>query len=688
MDRPPVYVHRDLSLLHFNERVLQEASDPTVPLFERLVFLGIFSNNLDEFYKSRIASHEFAELKENETKIDKEKNEEARRLRSEINCEMQRLYAEFNRLYGIVWEELNKENVFLINETQLTDEQGVIVRKYFHDTVRQSITPIMLDHLRRTDFLRDKSAYLIAELRSSQDPLKLDYALIEIPTLDLPRFYVLPKNEKGETNIMFLDDVIRYCLRDIFSIFGFDHFAAYSIKFNRNEDVVFDKDRKDYLDDIRKGLRSRSYGDIVRLVYDGQMPLVLLTRLAQIFRIQKKELLKEGGRYHHLKDLSSISRSVVPQEMTYQPMPVVRAAALERGRSILDIVRERDVMLHYPYQSFQNLIDMLLQASVDRQVRSISMTIYRAAKNSRVVNALINAARNEKEVTVYIELQASFDEAANINWAEKMKEEGVRIVYYAPSGLKVHSKLLLIKRIENGKSIYYTAIGTGNPNEATSSIYGDHHLLTADHRLTKDVVQVFKLFESKKLKQPKFNALIVSPFATRNSFIDLLDREIYHANLGREAWAIIKLNNLVDKTIIDKMYEASKAGVKIQCIIRGMCVLIPGVEGLSENITAVRIVDRFLEHARVFVFANNGCPEFFMGSADWMKRNFDNRVEVTTPIFDKEIQSQMLDILEIQLSDNVKARPINGSQLPENATGDERIRSQYAIHELLQRKNT
>ena len=543
----------------------------------------------------------------------------------------------------------------------------------------------MLEHFHRTDYLHDQSAYLVAELRSTADPIKVDYALIEVPTLDVPRFLILPPNAKGETFILFLDDVIRFCLRDVFAIFGFDTFTAYSIKFNRNEDVAIDKNEHHYLDDVRRGVASRRFGEIVRLVYDGTMPLALLTRIAEVFHIARKEILIEGGRYHHLKDFASLPRGFLPREMLYPPLPPVRNAMLPRSESILNTVRRHDVILHYPYQSFHYFIDMLLQASVDPDVRAVKMTIYRAARNSRVVNALINAARNEKEVTVYIELQASFDEEANIDWAEKMKGEGIRIVYYAPGGLKVHSKLLLIRREEAGLPVDYAAIGTGNPNEASSKIYGDHHLLTTDRTLTGDVAKVFQLLESKKLVEPHFKALVVPPFATRDYFMEQIDREIHHARLDREAWMIVKLNNLVDRRIVEKMYEASQAGVRIHCIVRGMCVLVPGVDDLSENITAVRIVDRFLEHARVFVFANDGNAEFYMGSADWMGRNFDDRVEVTTPIYDKEIQAELMEILQIQLADNVKARPINGSPMPH--AGGKKVRSQYAIHEYLKKKS-
>lgn len=716
MNTPPIYLQRDLSLLEFNRRILQEADDPTVPLLERLVFLGIFSNNIDELYRTRLARQIerlrlFGKGKKNAKNL--QRSRKVRGLLNELNGNINKFYADFDRYYAKIRTELEANKVFFLDETQLDERQGDFVRKFFHEKVRQTITPILLDKMNRTDFLREQSVYLVvrlemeasdeavlktADLQAQPELKKPIDLLIEVPTGQLSRFVVLPPgaDKNDETNILFLDDVIRYYLPQLARQFGFEACAAWSFQLTRDEDVELDKDRKDYIKDIRRGIESRRFGDIVRLVHDRAMPEDLQHRIAKKLGV-KKRFLTAGGRYQHLNDLVGIGDAVDRKDLCNPPFEIVPcrdfsdAACSEhdgrKGCGILDVVREKDVLLSYPYQSFQNLIDMLLQASVDPRVKSVKMTIYRAAKNSRVINALVNAARNGKDVTVYVELQASFDEEANIGWANLMDAEGIQTVYYAPGGLKVHSKLLLIRREEDhGRTVDYTAIGTGNPNEKTSRIYCDYHLLTSDPRLTSDVAKVFKLLESDKLKKPKFEAIVVSPFATRKTFMDLLDREIENVKRGVDAWAIIKLNNLADRTIVDKIYEASQAGVKIQCIIRGICVLVPGIKGLSENITAIRIVDRFLEHARVMVFANRGEPLFFMGSADWMGRNFDERVEVTTPVFDQELQQQLMQMLEIQLHDNVKAAAINDSD--SIIKSKKKIRSQIAQYEMLREKNS
>lgn len=681
------YLHRDLSLLDFNERILREANDESVPLLERLVFLGIFSNNIGEFYRTRIARHTELLCKAKKKKKNRKKIDQLRDLLSQLNDKMSQLYVDFDSYYETIWTSLKNKKIILLDENKLSEEQSMFVKSFFREKVRQNITPILLDKLNRIDFLREQSSYLIVQLRSTQGECKQAEMLIEVPTGQLSRFVALPQTAGGETPLIYLDDVIRFCLPDIIEIFGFDSFEAFSIQFARDEDVELNKDRKDYIEDIRRGIKSRRFGNVVRLVYDKNMPGDLQKKIARKFGIRKKRILTEGGRYHHLNDLVGICDVLNFPELRYSKLDVVPSRFLPENQAILDSVRQRDVLLSYPYQSFQNIVEMLLQASVDPKVESIKMTIYRAAKNSRVINALINAARNGKDITVYVELQASFDEEANIDWAKILDAEGIRTVYYAPGGLKVHSKLLIIRRRENdGQMLDYTAIGTGNPNEKTSRIYCDHHLLTSDPRLTSDVDKVFKLLESDKLKKPKFEALVVSPFATRQTFMGLFDQEIANAKRGIDAWAVIKLNNLADKRIVDKMYEASQAGVKIRCVIRGICILLPGVEGLSENITAIRIVDRFLEHARVMVFANGGDPLFFMGSADWMGRNFDERVEVTTPIYETELQQELMQLLEIQLHDNVKAESINASDsiIP----GKKKIRSQIAQYELLKEKNT
>lgn len=682
MDHLSAYKNRDLSQLDFNKRILAEATDKSVPLLDRIVFLGIFSNNIDEFVRTRLARLE-GELHH----LDKKKSKKAaqsKQLLVEIGEQFKRISDEFCKIYDRLWKEMAGQKIVLVDETRLTKEQGEFVRRYFCEKVRQNITPILLEQLARTDYLREQSPQLIVELRGGKSD-RTEPALIEIPSARLPRFLVLPENARGETPLMFMDDVLRYCLDDLFRPVGYEPLGAWSIQFFRDENIEIDKDKKDYLADLRQSLGTRSRGEIIRLLYDVAMPPEVLARVAGAFGVRKKRFLKEAGKYLRLNDLMSIGDLLGRERLQAEPLPVVPCAALPEDRGILDSVREQDILLSYPYQSFEKIVDLLLQSSIDPKVTAIKMTIYRAAKNSRVINALVNAARNGKQVTAYVELQASFDEEANIDWAKKMDDEGIRTVYYAPGGLKVHSKLLLVSRLENGEKVDYTAIGTGNPNEKTSRIYCDHHLLTVDRRLTSDVEKVFKLLESRKLREPKFRSLVVSPFSTRSTFMALLDREIKHAAQGREAWAIIKLNNLADREIVGKMYEASQAGVRIRCIIRGICIMVPGLDGLSENITAVRIVDRFLEHARIMVFANAGDPEYFMGSADWMGRNFDNRVEVTTPIYDKSIKELLDRILEIQLADNVKATPINGST--SSAPSKKKVRSQMEIHALLRKRN-
>ncbi len=681
-------VNRDLSLLNFNERILQEAADPTTPLFERITFLGIFSNNLDEFYRTRYAALERAFGEKASGKNGAAKIDHARTVFASIETELTRLFGEFDKTLAEVKAELEKKQVRFLDESQLDAGQKLIVDRYFQEHVRKNITPIMLENLDSTTSLKDQSTYLLARLGSASDPEKIGYALIELPIGELSRFFVLPPDEEEKIGVMYLDDVIRFALPDLFSVFGYDRFEAYSLKFNRDADVDFSRaDSRDYLDDIESNLKKRRLGETVRLVYDHRMPPELLAKIARIFGIRQRDTLKPSGRYQNQKDLVKIPKSHVPPEMLYEPFPQLPVPRLlDPNRSILDIVREKDVLLHYPYHSFDNIVNMLLQASIDPNVRAIKMTIYRVAKNSRVVNALINAARNRKKVTVYIEFKASFDEEANIDWAEKMKSEGIEIVYYAPKGLKVHSKLLLIQRKENGKKISYAAVGTGNPNEDTSRFYCDEHLLTANPAITGDAKKVFKLLESKKCKNPGFKALVVSPFAIRKTFLEKIDREIGFAVEGKPAWMIVKLNNLVDDKLVKKLYEASQAGVKIQLIVRGMCTLVPGLPGVSDNITTVRIVDRFLEHARILVFGNGNSPEYYLGSADWMQRNLDRRIEVMVPVEDPDLQKDLQKILQLQLSDNVKAKPINPGDITEKTKSGKPVRSQWAIYEYLKKQ--
>ena len=699
--KPTLFLNRELSWLNFNERVLLEADDPTVPLLERLNFLGIFSNNMDEFYRVRVAMlKRLINLQEEVQDIDLDFD--PAKILKQIHRVGMSQRRKADDIFENIREELAKESIFFIDETELTEEQGVFVRQYFKETVRQFLFPIMLDRFKSFSNLHDNSIYLVVDLTHRDNPTAENLAMIEIPTNHLSRFLVLPpmtdKKAPVKHCVLYLDDVIRYCLADIFSVYGFVKFNAYTIKFTRDAELDIDNDvSKSFLEAVSEGLRQRKHGDTVRFVYDGKLPRKVLTSILKKFGIKKRDSLEKGGRYHNSKDFMRFPREILPRslgskKMQYEPMPPIDVPEFPSGKSMLDVIRKKDVMLHYPYHSFRYIIELLREASIDPAVRAIKMTIYRAAKHSAVVNALINAARNGKEVIVFVEFQARFDEEANISWAARMQEEGIRVLPSIP-GMKVHCKLILIRRKEHCskdglQNVYYTAIGTGNPNENTTKIYCDDHLLTSDKTITSEVNKVFHLLDDRKFQLPTFKHIVVSPFKTRKFFLHKIDKEIRNAQRGRPAWIIVKLNNLVDRRIVTKLYEASRAGVKIDKIIRGICTLVPGVPGESENIRALRIVDRFLEHSRVLVFCNDDDPVYFIGSADWMERNLDHRFEVMAPVNDPELRKVLWDMLQIQLADNVKARPISADHPNQRIfvrKGVKKIQSQMEIYRYLQR---
>jgi len=681
------YYNREISWLHFNERVLQEANDEATPLLERLIFLGIYSNNQDEFFRVRVATLNRILKLQGIHDHDSNDNNPQKTLK-EINQRINILQDKFYETYEKIKQQLADENIYIINESELNNEQGKFVKKYFREEVRQHLFPIMLDQFENFANLRDKSIYLAIDLTMSKKSIAQSYALIEIPTYRISRFLILPSSE-NKKYIMLLDDVIRYCLSDIFSIFGYDKYEAYTIKFTKDAELDIDNDvSKSFLEKISDSIKLRKKGVTVRFVYDENISEDLLSILVKKFGIKKKDTLKKGGKYHNFKDFMNFPIDLCDEKLKFEEQPKLYTKELSTRKRILDCIKKEDIMLHYPYQTFQYTIDLLREASIDPAVRSIKMTIYRAAKDSRVINALINAARNGKEVTVYLELQARFDEEANIFWAGILQEEGVKVIQNIP-GYKVHCKLILIRRKELSQNVYYAAIGTGNLNEITAKIYADEHLLTANKKIVSDVNKVFHLFEA-KYNQPDFECLIVSPFKTRSYFTHLIDNEIRNAKKGKDAWIIIKLNNLVDDKIINKLYEASQAKVKIKVIVRGICVLVPNLPGISENIEVISIVDRYLEHSRIFVFCNNNDEKYYIGSADWMQRNFDHRIEVTTPVFSKKIQNDLKKILEIQLKDNVKARLINGN-IPntyKNDNNPEKLRAQIEIYKYLKEQHS
>jgi polyphosphate kinase len=673
-------LNREISWLQFNGRVLQEAADLENPLIERLKFLGIFSNNRDEFFRVRVAT-----LNRMQTMgtFKGGYNINPRKVLKEINDIVINQERDFMAIYQKIVAELALQNIFLVNETELNEEQGNFVKRYFQEKVRFYLFPIMIGSLRDMSTLRDKSIYLAVTLGYEEKPQKEDIALIELPTKTVSRFLVLPP--VGDKKfIILLDDIIRYCLSEVFRIFGWNKFSAYTIKITRDAEIDLDTDvSKSFVEIMTQSLKQRKRGTPVRFVYDNAIPESSLKILTKRLGISKDDPTRGGGRYHNFKDFMNFP-NLGSKILEYKPQVPLAHKDLPANKSILASIRNKDVMLHFPYHSFQHIIDLLREVSIDPQVESIKMTIYRAAKNSSVINALINAARNGKYVTVFMELQARFDEEANIQWTERLQEEGVKVIQGIP-GFKVHSKLILIRRKENSKNVFYANIGTGNFNEDTAQVYADDSLLTANREITTDVENAFHQMEA-NYKPLKYKTLVVAPFHMRNFFINMISTEIHNARTGKEAWMILKMNNLVDETIIQKLYSASKAGVRIKLIIRGICVLVPGIPGISENIEAFSIVDRYLEHSRVLVFCHGGDTRYFITSADWMIRNFDNRIEVACPIFDKSIQDELMKMLQIQLTDNMKARIIGSGQTNMHRKTDGRpVRSQHVIYDWLKK---
>lgn len=678
-------VDREISWLEFNGRVLQEAADESNPLIERLKFLGIFSSNLDEFYRVRVATlNRMSDLKAGNAPIT---IKNPKKILKEITRIDKKQQKEFSKIFNQITDRLSAEGIHILNEKQVSPLQGDYIRAYFNENVRSQLFPILLNNLKLSSLV-DKSIYLAVLLRRSKQVVKDRFAVVRIPVGTLSRFVILPNVSekagiKGDTykelNIIMLDDVIRYCLEEIFAVFGFDHFEAFTFKFTRDAEMDIDNDvSKSFLEIMIESLKQRKTGAAVRFIYDKDMPDSMLKMLKEKLGITPDDTIIMSGRYHNFKDFMSFPAPGRP-DLQYKPLQPLWQKGLPKNTSIFSMLKHRDMMLHTPYQSFSFIIDLLREASIDPQVRAIKMTLYRVARNSNVINALINASRNGKAVTVFMELQARFDEEANISWAEKLQEEGVKLIQGTP-GFKVHSKLLLIRRKEDNTNVYYANIGTGNFNEHTASTYADDSLLTCRQEITQEVNNVFHLFES-KFTPLKFKHLVVSPFHMRDNFIKLLNNEIRNAKKGLDAWCIIKLNNLSDERLVKKLYQAGREGVKINIICRSTCAIVPGIPGVSDNIRIISIVDRFLEHSRVLIFANGGKELYYISSADWMVRNLDARIEVACPVYDKDLQRELKTMMLIQLKDNTKARLVNHDPLNQYVSGKPPIvRSQVEIY--------
>ncbi|WP_454936674.1 polyphosphate kinase 1 [Capnocytophaga leadbetteri] len=690
------YVNRELSWLKFNARVLQEAADEKVPLLERLRFAGIFSNNLDEFFKVRYATVKRVAMNESS---DKELGVHAKELLEEITKEVIQLQDESLSIINTITEELEKEQIFIVNEKTLLPEHEAFVNTYFYDKVRPALFTIILNDLEKFPQLKDDVAYLAVKMTLKEDEKasgvqkffsskaykeKIQYALIELPTT-LNRFIELP--QVGDKHyIIMLDDVIRFCLHLIFSIFNYESLSANMIKITRDAELDIDDDlSKSFVEKISTSVEDRRKGAPVRFVYDKTIDKDTLHFLIEKMGIVNTDSVIPGGRYHNRRDYMSFP-SLGRTDLTYVPIHPLPVKGLTSEESLLKKIAEKDYLQFTPYHTFSNIIWFLREAALDPKVKSVKITIYRLAKNSQVVNSLINAVKNGKKVTVQIELQARFDEESNIRYAEQLKAEGVKLIF-GVRGLKVHSKICVIER-EEGKGIKrYGFISTGNFNESTAKVYTDYTLFTANQDILKEVNKVFNFFETNYNIQ-KYKHLIVSPHYTKKILKQLIDEEIKNAKAGKEAYIKLKMNNITSYKMIDKLYEASRAGVKIQMIVRGICCLVPGIEGMSENIEVISIVDKFLEHPRLFIFGNNGNPKVYISSADWMTRNISFRVEVGCPIYDEAIKQELIDTFEISWADNVKARVIDQAQdnhyRPHTLPAQ---RSQVALYEYYEQKN-
>lgn len=680
-------IPRDVSWLAFNARVLQEASDPSVPLRQRVKFLGIFSNNMDEFYRVRVAT-----LKRMIDIGPKIRNIHLEERPASILTEIQEIVldqqAEFNRIWEEVRAEMEENNIFLINETSLNAEQELFVKKFFEEEVRSNIIPLMVESITQLPYLREKSIYLAVVLSRRDHSLKRKYAIIEIPSRILGRFKELPAPE-DEHHIILLEDVIRYNLKNIFSFFGYDHYQSWIFKVTKDAEMDIDNDLSTtFIQKIEKGLKNRRKGKAVRFVYDREMDSALLEFLMKKLNLSKKDSLIPGGRIHNFRHFMDFPDVFPDSKSRRRPFlhPLLRDAP-----RVTDVVLGNDVMLNFPYHSFDPVIDLLREAAIDPEVTAIKITAYRVAPHSKIVNALVNAVRNGKHVTVMLELRARFDEEANIEWKDYLETEGVKVLISIPN-LKVHAKICLIKKRSNNRTLHYGFVSTGNLNERTATLYGDHCLLTADRSIMADVNRMFNYMENWKegmqiLKT--FTTLIPCPTSLRREMHRLINREIRNARTTKGGAIFLKMNSLSDEDLINKLYEAAKAGVRVKLVIRGIFCMLSENKKFVHPVRAISIIDEYLEHARVFIFYNGGHEKVYISSADWMLRNLDHRVEATCPVKDAGIRKVLIDLFNIQLSDNVKARILDNELKNRyvRKKPSHPIRSQEEIYRYLQQFN-
>jgi len=669
------YINRELSWLQFNARVLQEAADESVPLIERLRFLGIFSNNLDEFFKVRYATvKRIVEAgKAGKNALGGIKASDLLEIITQVVIKKQ---SESLDILNNIQDKLEQENIHIIKETQIDASQHEFIKNYFIQKVSPALVTIILNDDVKLPVLKDISAYLAVKMVLATGDTQ--YALIEIPK-SIDRFVVLPQQNDTDYIIM-LDDVLRYCLDDIFNIFDYSSISAHMIKITRDGELDFDSDlSKSFIDKISDSVKHRQVGDPVRFVYDKTIDTETLQFLMRKMEIESSDSVIPGGRYHNRRDYMGFP-SLGRTDLLYDKIKALPVKGLSLQSSIFTTISEKDYLLYTPYHTFSYVVKFLREAALDPQVKTIKITIYRLAQISHVASSLINAAKNGKKVTVSIELQARFDEQANIDYAEQMQDEGVNMLF-GVTGLNVNSIMCVIEREEDNELKRYVFLSTGNFNESTAKIYTDFTLFTADQRILKDLNKVFAFFDA-NYRIYRYKHIITSPHYTKTKFFKLIDNEIENVKAGKPAFIKLKMNSISSYTMVDKLYEASRAGVKIQMIVRGICCLVPGVKGMSENIEIVSIIDKFLEHTRLYVFCNNNENKVFISSADWMTRNIENRVEVTCPIYDKEIKKELLDIFDICWNDNVKSRILNQIQDNQYKRNDlPKVRAQFETYD-------
>lgn len=673
------YVDRDVSWMYFNHRILQEGRKEYVPLLERLSFLGIYSNNLDEFFRVRVASLNRLLARDG---ISKSMRNQIKKSLKTINMLNETYSQEYTEAVHRVQGELALHKIRILNEMQLNEEQKKYLTTFFYEKLNGSVNPIWLSEIKDLSSLEDNRIYLLVEKSGKSEGDKPKYAIIKVPDRVYGRWQKIPSSE-GFDNIMYLDDVVRYCLPLIFIGFKESQFRAFSFKFTKDAEMDLDTENEFEYSTVEKvaaGVDSRRRGEAVRLLYDKAMPKEALKKIKDRISATEWDTMLAGGRYQNHKDLMSFP-ACGHEELRYPKWPqIMPPEFLKVHESVLDLIRQRDLFIHVPYHSFNSYIRVLQEAAIRPEVKVIKTTLYRLAKDSKVVKALITAARNGKEVTAVVELLARFDEESNIKWSKRMQEEGVNVIF-GVEGLKIHSKLLYLE----SKKGNIACVGTGNFHEGNAKIYTDYMMMTARPRIVNEVAKVFN-FIDRPFSQVRFQELMVSPNSMKSRILRLLDTEIKNAQAGKEAWVKIKINHITEPEVVNKLYHASCAGVKIDILIRGNCSLVPGIPGLSENIRCVGIIDRYLEHSRVLIFCNGGNPRYYLGSADWMPRNLLNRIEVMTPVYDETLRADLLRTVEYGLKDTTNARVVDGKGTNEIQKG-EYFRSQEELYKAYLAEN-